>query len=126
MPQMVRAVGLPPGSFPGRCCFDPVRRTTRTPGGRFLSATASATATSPDCAPADSPAAPTTTASATTPMPADGPGSRSRPGEPTHLSCDLRTHSSCCNDGDLDVSRRTLAPGLGGPTQHPAFTWQQR
>jgi len=75
---------------------DPARRTARTPGGRPLSVTASATATSPDCATADSPAAPTTTASATTPMPADGSGSRSRPGEPTHLSCDLRRHSSCC------------------------------
>jgi len=107
-PQMVRAVGLPPGSFPdvavptdadaGRTdvSVDPVRRTARTPGGRFLSVMATVTATSLECSPADSPAALTTTASATTPMPADGPGSQSRPGEPTHLSCDLRTHSSCC------------------------------
>ena len=107
-PGIVRAVGLPPGSFPdvaaptdadaGRTnvSVDPARRTARTPSGRPLSVTATTTATSPDCAPVDSPAAPTTTASATTPIPADGPGSRSRLSEPTHLSCGLRRHSSCC------------------------------
>jgi len=75
---------------------DPARRTARTPRGRPLSVTASATATSPDCAPADCPAAPTTTATAMTSMPADGPGSRPRPSEPMHLPCDLRRHSGCC------------------------------
>ena len=114
--------GSPSGLLPGRCCSDGrgcrsdgrLRRPGSTNGSNAqrTSLSATATATSPDCAPADSPAAPTTTTSATTPMPADGPSSRSRPGEPTHLSCALRTHSSCCSDGDLDVSRRTLAPGL--------------
>jgi len=122
-PRMVRVAGLPPGSFPGRCCsvgrgcrsdvsVDLAGRTARTPSGRPLLVTATATATSLDCTPADSPAAPTTTASATTSMPADGPGSRSRPGKPTHLSCGLRSSPAVAYDGDLDVSRRIPAPGL--------------
>jgi len=91
-------VAVPTDADAGRTdvSVDPVRRTARTPSGRPLSVTPTATATSSDCAPADPPAAPMTTASATKPMPADGPGSRSRLGESTHLSCDLRRHSSCC------------------------------
>jgi len=61
MPRMVWAVGLFPGSFPDVAnptdtdasrkdvSIDPVRRRARTPSGRPLSVTASATATSPDC-----------------------------------------------------------------------------
>jgi len=69
----------------------------------FLPATA--TAASRDCAPAGSPAAPTTTASAqlryrpTVPVPV----------RPANRSSDTPAVAS---DGDLDVSRRTLAPGL--------------
>ena len=70
-------VAVPTDADAGRTdvSVDPVRRTARTPVGRPLSVTATATATSPDCAPADSPAAPTTTASAcllyTSPSPRD-------------------------------------------------------
>jgi len=72
----------------------------------FLSATATATATSLDCAPAGSPAAPTTTASARF---------RYRPTVPVPDLVSANRSSdtpAVASDGDLDVSRRTLAPGL--------------
>ena len=113
---MVWAVGLfLSGLLPGPCgsngrgCRSDGR--LRRPGSSkrsnaprtFLPATA--TAASLDCAPADSPAAPTTTASAqlryrpTVPVPV----------RPANRSSDTPAVAS---DGDLDVSRRTLAPGL--------------
>jgi len=89
-----------------RPSVDSARRTARTPSGRPLSAKATATTTSLDCAPADSPAAATTTASArfryrpTVPVPSLVPANRSS------------DTPAVASDGDLDVSRRTLAPGL--------------
>ena len=115
---MVWAVGLFPGSFQdvadptdadaGRTdvSVDPARRNVRTPGGRPLTATATATATSLDCVPAGSPAAPTTTASARF---------RYRPTVPVPDLVSANRSSdtpAVASDGDLDVSRRTLAPGL--------------
>ena len=115
---MVWAVGLFPGSFPdvadptdadaGRTdvSVDPARRNVRTPGGRPLTATATATATSLDCAPAGSPAAATTTASARF---------RYRPTVPVPdlVSANRSSNTSAvASDSDLDVSPRTLAPGL--------------
>jgi len=113
---MAWAVGLFPGSFPdvadptdadaGRTevSVDPAQRNVRTPGGRPLTATA--TATSLDCAPAGSPAAPTTTASARF---------RYRPTVPVHDLVSVNRSSdtpAVASDGDLDVCRRTLAPVL--------------
>jgi len=113
---MAWAVGLFPGSFPdvadptdadaGRTdvSVDPARRNVRTPGGRPLTATA--TATSLDCAPAGSPAAPTTTASARF---------RYRPTVPVPGLVSVNRSSdtpAVASDGDLDVRRRTLAPVL--------------
>jgi len=92
---------------------DPARRTARTPSGRPLSVTATTTATSLDGSPADSPAAPTTTASAMTSMPADGPGSRGLvPANRRTTPAISAGTPSVAYDGDLDVSRRTPAPGL--------------
>jgi len=117
-PRMVWAVGLFPGSFPdvadptdadaGRTdvSVDPARRKVRTPSGRPLMATATATATSLDCAPAVSPAAPTTTASARL---------RYQPtvSVPDFVSANRSSNApAVAYDGDLDVSRRTLATGL--------------
>ena len=108
------------GLLPGRCgsdptdadagrtdvSVDPARRKVRTPSGRPLSATATATATSLNCAPAGSPAAPTTTASARL---------RYRPTVPVPDLVSANRSSdtpAVASDGDVDVSRRTLAPGL--------------
>jgi len=110
------AAGLFPGFFPDvavRQTRMPVRRTSRRPGTAkcpngprmFLSATATATATSLNHAPAGSPAAPLTTASTrlhcrpTVPVPV-------RPADRSALT------PAVAYDGDLVVSRRTLAPGL--------------
>ena len=85
---------------------DPARRNVRTPGGRPLTATATATATSLNCVPAGSPAAATTTASARF---------RYRPTVPVPdlVSANRSSNTSAvASDSDLDVSPRTLAPGL--------------
>jgi len=112
------AAGRFPGSFPddadptdadaGRTdvSVDPARRNVRTPSGRPLTATVTATATSLNSAPAGSPAAPTTTASVRL---------RYRPTVPVPDLVSANRSSdtpAVASDGDLVVSRRTLAPGL--------------
>jgi len=123
-PRMVRAVGLPPGSFPdvaaptdadaGRTdvSVDPARRTARTPSGRPSRRRRQRPRRRP-------------TALRLTLQPLSRRQRRQRPRcrptvpVPSLVSANRRTSPAVsadtpavAYDGDLDVSRRTLAPGL--------------
>jgi len=135
MPRMVWAVGLPPGSFPGCCCSD--GRGCRSDGclrrpGSMNGSNAQRTSPLVDGV-SDRDVAWLRSGWLSSrshddnvgndPMPADGPGSRSCPGEPTHLSCALCRHSSCC------LRRRPRSqptyPGFRSRPVGRRSTWQQ-